>query len=235
MTKWATKKLTQLEKQDLCGFVFKARSPSSGMERVKVYFESGASFRMGSGIFAKAFMQRFPMIPVEDEGRLQDPGLRENFIERVFVYRRWQDLVDNGGGISDLVAFHAAHKYLIMSHSPRHLGELGRLVSQGKQYSRPELFARYFLSLMEGLRLMATTKKHANVLQHMAGYFKKQLSSEEKQELLDLISQYHRGLVPLVVPITLVQHYVRKYDEPYLRSQVYLQPHPTELMLRNHV
>jgi uncharacterized protein YbgA (DUF1722 family)/uncharacterized protein YbbK (DUF523 family) len=235
MLAWATKKLAGLEKQDLCGFVFKARSPSSGMERVKVYSGSGSSFRMGSGLFAGAFMQRFPMLPVEDEGRLQDPVLRENFIERVFVYRRWQELLDSGGQISDLVSFHAGHKYLIMSHSPRHLREMGRLVSQARRYSRPELFARYFLLLMDGLRLAATGKKHTNVLQHMAGYFKKRLSTGEKQELQDVISQYHRGLVPLIVPVTLIGHYVRKYDEPYLKTQVYLQPHPAELMLRNHV
>ncbi|OGW40368.1 MAG: hypothetical protein A2010_18900 [Nitrospirae bacterium GWD2_57_9] len=215
--------------------MFKARSPSSGMERVKVYSKSGKSFTMGSGLFARAFMDRFPLLPVEDEGRLQDPGIRENFIERVFVYHRWQEFVEQGGRTRDLVAFHAAHKYLIMSHSSKHLKELGVLVSNPGQFERAELPARYFMTLMDGLRLTATRKKHANVLQHMAGYFKKQLSFFEKQELLDVIGQYRRGLVPLVVPLTLIRHYVGKYEEPYLKDQLYLAPHPLELMLRNHV
>jgi uncharacterized protein YbgA (DUF1722 family)/uncharacterized protein YbbK (DUF523 family) len=235
MQQWAKKKLSGLENLSLCGFVFKARSPSSGMERVKVYSKSGTSFKTGSGLFAKAFMDRFPLLPVEDEGRLQDPGIRENFIERVFAYHRWQEFLDQGGSTRDLVAFHTAHKYLVMSHSGKHLKELGVLVSNPKQFARAELLARYFLTLMDALRLTATRKKHANVLQHLAGYFKKQLSSFEKQELLDVIGQYRRGLVPLVVPLTLIRHYVRKYGEPYLKNQLYLDPHPLELMLRNHV
>lgn len=235
MQQWAKKKLSGLERLNLCGFVFKARSPSSGMERVKVYSKSGKSFTMGSGLFARAFMDRFPLLPVEDEGRLQDPGIRENFIERVFVYHRWQELVEQGGRTRDLVAFHAAHKYLIMSHSSKHLKELGVLVSNPGRFERAELLARYFMTLMGGLRLTATRKKQANVLQHLAGYFKKQLSSFEKQELMDVIGQYRRGLVPLIVPLTLIRHYVRKYEEPYLSNQLYLEPHPLELMLRNHV
>ncbi len=235
MKQWAGKKLAELEKKGLCGFVFKARSPSSGMERVKVYSESGKSFKMGSGLFAQEFREHFPLIPMEDEGRLQDPGIRENFIERVFVYHRWQELIDKGGSFSGLVAFQTAHKYLLMSHSSRHLKELGALVADAKKYERPELLVRYFIVLMDALRLMATRKKHANVLQHMAGYFKKQLSPPEKQELLEVIGQYRRGLAPLIVPITLIRHYVRKYEEPYLGRQYYLSPHPLELMLRNHV
>ena len=128
---------------------------------------------MGSGLFAKAFKEHFPLIPMEDEGRLQDPGIRENFIERVFVYHRWQEFVDQGGRISGLVAFHTAHKYLLMSHSSRHLKELGVLVSNPKKYERAELLARYFMTLMDGLRLTATRKKHANVLQHHVRLFQK--------------------------------------------------------------
>ena len=234
MSRWTKKKLRYLEEQNLCGFVFKARSPSSGMQGVKVYSASGTSFRKGSGIFAKAFMARLPFVPVEDNGRLQDPGIRENFIERIFVYQRWRELGDDSGTIGDLVSFHAGHKLLLMSHSIKHLRELGTLVSKAKKYKRSELFERYFQVLMDGLKLQTTRKKHTNVLQHMAGYFKKQLSSEEKQELQDVITQYHQGLVPLIVPVTLIKHYVRKYSEPYLQGQHYLNPHPLELMLRNH-
>ena len=137
--------------------------------------------------------------------------------------------------LSDLVGFHTAHKYLLMSHSSRLLKELGALVANPNRYDHAELLARYFMTLMNGLRLPATRSKHANVLQHLAGYFKKQLSSSEKQELLDVIGQYRAGLVPLIVPLTLIRHYVRKYEEPYLKGQYYLEPHPLELMLRNHV
>ncbi len=235
MKRWSGTKLAELGKKDLCGFVFKARSPSSGMERVKVYSSSGKSFKMGSGLFAKAFMDRFPFIPTEDEGRLQDPGIRENFIERVFVYCRWQELRRRRGKIRELVAFHTEHKYLIMSHSLKHLRELGALVSNPKRYSPGFLFQDYFHVLMEALRLQATVKKHANVLQHIARYFKQTLSTDEKLELQDVITQYRTELVPLIVPLTLVKHYVRKYDEPYLKRQYYLNPHPLELMLRNHV
>lgn len=235
MLAWAKKKLNELEKQKLSGFVFKSRSPSSGMQGVKLYTETGVSARKGIGIFANAFMERFPLLPVEDEGRLQDPGIRENFIERVFVYQRWQEQVASRGSLGDLVAFHAEHKLLLMSHSSKHLRELGTLVAQGKKQRRKVLFDSYFRILMDGLRLMATVKKHTNVLQHMAGYFKKSLAAEEKQELQEVITQYHKGLVPLIVPMTLLKHYVRKYEEPYLSKQHYLNPHPLELMLRNHV
>jgi uncharacterized protein YbgA (DUF1722 family)/uncharacterized protein YbbK (DUF523 family) len=235
MLTWAKKKLSEIEKQNLCGFVFKSRSPSSGMQGVKIYGTSGVSVRKGIGIFANAFMERFPLLPVEDEGRLQDPGLRENFIERVFVYQRWQERIASRGTLGELVTFHADHKLLLMSHSSKHLRELGTLVAKGKNQQRAILFEEYFRILMDGLRLMATVKKHTNVLQHMAGYFKKSLPSEEKQELQEVINQYHKELVPLIVPITLIKHYVRKYEDPYLARQYYLNPHPLELMLRNHV
>ncbi len=235
MLRWARKKLSDLERKDLCGFVFKSRSPSSGMRSVKLYTPAGALRGRSTGIFAGAFMQRFPLLPVEDEGRLQDLGLRENFIERVFVYKRWRDYVTKEGSIGGLVAFHTSHKLLVLAHSPTHYSALGKLVADPKKYRRTELLERYSMILMEGLRLLATAKKNTNVLQHMAGYFKQRLSADEKQELKHIIDSYHRSLVPLIVPITLLQHYVRKYDTEYLKQQAYLNPHPLELMLRNHV
>ncbi len=235
MRKWAKKKVTSLAAEDLCGFVFKSRSPSSGMRGVKIYSPEGIPISTGSGIFAKAFQDRFPLLPVEDEGRLHDPGLRENFIERVFVYKRWQEFMASDRTIGGLVAFHASHKLLVMAHSPKHYSALGKLVAEPKQYKRKELFERYCATLMEGLQIRATVRKNTNVLQHMAGYFKKQLSPDEKQELQDMIANYHQELVPLIVPITLLQHYVRKYNAEYLKQQAYLNPLPLELMLRNHV
>ena len=235
MQAWATKKLRGMARLDLCGFVFKGRSPSSGMRGVKVYGPTGVPTHTGVGIFARMFMGHFPFIPVEDDGRLQDPALRENFIERIFVFSRWKEMVNGGGTLRDLVAFHTDHKLLALSHSPKHYVLMGRLVANAKRRDRKSVFAEYAGLLMEGLKLPATTRKNTNVLQHIAGYFKKQLSSDEKQELREVVLTYHRGLIPLIVPLVLINHYVRKYDEPYLKRQYYLNPHPAELMLRNHV
>lgn len=235
MLRWAEKKLKELETMDLCGFVFKSRSPSSGMKGVKVYSSEGMPRHRGVGIFARALMEHFPLLPVEDEGRLSDPGLRENFIERLFIFRRWKDFKLKGGAIKDLISFHTDHKLLVLSHSPRHYRALGVLVATAKEFSSEHLHSEYLSTLTEGLRMIATVKKNTNVLQHIMGYFKDQLTPDEKKELLEVINDYHKGLIPLIVPMVLLRHYVRKYDEPYLKRQHYLNPHPTELMLRNHV
>ena len=234
MLSWADKRLEALAAEDLCGFIFKSRSPSSGMAAVKVYPETGMAVKKGVGIFAGAFMRRFPLLPVEEDGRLNDPALRENFIERIFVYRRWRELERRSGGMKELVTFHAEHKLLILSHSPKHLTILGRLVANPDRMKLAALRDEYFQNLMEGLRLTATVRKQTNVLEHMAGYFKKKLTPDEKKELGEVIGNYHRGLLPLIVPVTLIAHYVRLYGEPYLQKQIYLHPHPIELMLRNH-
>jgi uncharacterized protein YbgA (DUF1722 family)/uncharacterized protein YbbK (DUF523 family) len=235
MKKWAKKKVAELEKEELSGFVFKSRSPSSGMRGVKIHSDAGILSATGSGIFAHVFMKQFPLLPIEDEGRLYDPVLRENFIERVFVYRRWQEYIKKDSSYGGLIAFHTDHKYLIMAHSQKHYTVLGRMVAVGKNVRREKLQGEYLRILMEGLKLIATAKKNTNTLQHMAGYFKEQLSTEEKKELQEVILSYHDKLVPLIVPITVLKHYVRKYKETYLSRQVYLNPHPLELMLRNHV
>jgi uncharacterized protein YbgA (DUF1722 family)/uncharacterized protein YbbK (DUF523 family) len=235
MLRWANEKLSELERMDLCGFVFKSRSPSSGMRGVKLYTPEGVLKGRSIGIFAGAFMQRFPLLPVEDDGRLQDPALRENFIERVFVFRRWQEYVREESSLGGLVSFHTMNKLLTLAHSPKHYTALGKLVAEAKRYRREAFHEKYITTLMEGLRLIATSKKNTNVLQHMTGYLKKQLSSDEKQELQDVIENYHSGLVPLIVPLTLLQHHVRKYNVEYLKKQYYLNPHPIELMLRNHI
>lgn len=235
MKRWASEKLDRLEQEDLCGFIFKSRSPSSGMRGVKVYNQARIPTRTGIGIFARAFMERFLFIPVEDDGRLHDPALRENFIARVFVFRRWKELQNSGGKIKDIISFHTDHKLLILSHSTEHYRFLGNMVANSKRYKPEKLRSAYIAGLMEGLRLLATVKKNTNVLHHMMGYFKKQISADEKQELLEVIEQYHRGLAPLIVPATMIKHYVRKYEDHYLARQYYLNPHPVELMLRNHV
>lgn len=235
MTTWARTRVKELEAEDLCGFIFKSNSPSSGMERVRVYNEKGMPQKKGVGMFARAFMDHFPLIPVEEDGRLHDIRLRENFIERIFALKRWRELLDRNQSTGKLVAFHTQHKLLILSHSPKHSRILGKLVAEAKNIPAEQLYSQYEMLLMEALRLKTTIKKNINVLQHMMGYFKKQLSADEKQELLEVIHEYREGFIPLIVPITLIKHYVRKYDQPYLKQQIYLNPHPVELKLRNHV
>jgi uncharacterized protein YbgA (DUF1722 family) len=205
------------------------------MERVRIYNEHGLSVRNGVGLFARAFIEQFPLIPVEEEGRLCEPALRENFIERVFCYRRWQDLVQSGMTRQALVQFHTIHKYLLLAHHPQQYQALGRLVGQAHQHRPKELAHRYGELFMKALAVKATVRKHVNVLQHILGYFKHRLGAQEKTELLGVIGDYHHRLTPLVVPLTLIKHYVQIFDVGYVRDQVYLNPHPKELMLRNHV
>jgi uncharacterized protein YbgA (DUF1722 family) len=184
-------------------------------------------------MFARAFMERFPGLPVEEDGRLNDAVLRENFIERIFVQHRWQAIASKKSR-GALARFHTVHKLLLLAHSPKHYREMGRLVAAAKERTPTELFAQYQSLLNEAMKLKATLRKHVNVLQHMLGYFKKQLTADEKQEVLEVIDQYRQGYTPLIVPITLINHFVRKYDQAYLKEQVYLHPHPHELQLRNH-
>jgi uncharacterized protein YbgA (DUF1722 family)/uncharacterized protein YbbK (DUF523 family) len=235
MERYARAKLRELAALDLCGFVLKKDSPSCGMERVRVYEREGArAVRRGTGVFARALLEAYPLLPVEEEGRLHDPALRENFVTRIFAYRRWRDLAGSRWTVGDLVAFHTDHKLLVMAHSPTHYTALGRLVAAGKKTPRVELARAYGTGLMAALARIATARKSANVLYHALGYFKRRLTDDEKREMVETIESYHQGLVPLIVPITLLRHYVRKYQEPYLSRQVWLSPHPKELMLRNH-
>ena len=235
MRRYADKRVAALAGDDLCGYILKKDSPSCGMERVKVYDAHAIPAKSGRGLFAAALLQRYPNLPVEEEGRLNDLALRENFVGRVFAYRRVRALFGGRWTLGDLVAFHTAHKLQLMAHSPKTYEQLGRLVAVAKHVARPELRARHESRLMQALTLPATRPRHTNVLQHMAGYFKKLLDDDSKRELQSVIDDYRRGLVPLVVPITLIRHYVRRFDVTYLDGQVYLDPHPKELMLRNHV
>ena len=234
MKKWAAMRLDELERENLIGFVFKSRSPSSGMERVKVFDDKGMPHKVGVGIFARAFMDRFPLLPVEDEGRLHDPLIRENFIERIFCLKRYRDAIAGRRTRGALVRFHSTHKLEIMAHSPKILREMGRLVAQAKEHSAAELFGTYERLLLDALRLKATPGKNANAIQHAMGSFKKDLTGDEKQEMLEVLERYRDGLFPLVVPVTLLRHYVRKYAPDYLVDQSYLNPHPVELKFRNH-
>ncbi|HDQ40294.1 MAG TPA: DUF1722 domain-containing protein [Desulfonatronum sp.] len=235
MLDWAEKKNKWLAEQDLCGFIFKSKSPSSGLQGVKVYSEKGMPQQKGLGVFARAYTERFPLLPVEDDGRLHDPGLRENFIERIFVIRRWQEVAATKPALAPLIAFHSRHKYLILAHSTKHYQVMGKLVAHAAQMDADALFAEYSSLLMEALLVRATKAKNFNVLEKSMGHFKKMITAWEKQEMLEVFRRYKEGHVPLIVPITLLNHYIRKYDEPYLKQQYYFHPHPLELKLRNHV
>lgn len=232
MRSWMAGRLDDLSRLPLSGFIFKSRSPSSGLMRIKVYTDKGVR-NDGTGIFAKGVIERFPFLPVEDDGRLNDEKLRENFIERVFVMERWHELLARDRAMAALLEFHADHKYLIMAHDPPAQKRLGTILAHGK--GNPRIHEDYLASLAPALSKIATPRKNTNVLQHIMGYFKKDLSPDEKSELLEIIGRYHEGILPLIVPVTMMNHYVRKYRPGYLIRQVYLNPHPGELLLRNHV
>jgi len=235
MLAWAEKRVAELEKENLCGFIFKSDSPNSGLSRVKVYNAKGMAEKKGVGLFARAFTQHFPLLPVEEEGRLNDAKLRETFIEQIFTLKRWRETMAGGRSMKNLVDFHTRHKLLLLAHSPVHAKRMGKLVAEGKQMPIGEATTHYEGLLIETLRLKTTVKKNMNVLEHILGYFKAQLSADEKQEMLEIFDRYRREFVPLIVPVTLLNHYVRKFDQPYLKQQVYLNPHPIALKLRNHV
>ena len=221
--------------EGISGYIFKKASPSCGIERVKVYNEAGNTVDSSAGIFAGTVMRLLPELPVEEEGRLMDPRLRENFIERVFVYRRWQELVARGLTAATLVEFHTRHKFTILAHDEPAYRELGGVVANAGKRDIDSIAGRYVGMLTVALKRMATPKTHANVLTHVMGFFKQHLDGADKAELLDVIDAYRLEQVPLIVPITLIKHYLRRHPDPYMDQQYYLNPHPKELMLRNHI
>jgi len=238
MRAFSRRRVAELQSLDLCGYVLKKDSPSCGMERVRVYARDGSGggpARDGRGFFAQALIDANPLLPVEEEGRLCDPRLRENFVERVFAYRRLRALFTGRWSIGALVVFHTRHKLVLLAHGAEGYQRLGRLVAGARSLPRAELRERYEGDFMASLTKLATTRKHTNVLHHVVGYFKRTLDASSRAELVALIDDYRNGLVPLVVPLTLIRHYVRRLEVAYLADQIYLDPHPKELMLRNHV
>jgi uncharacterized protein YbgA (DUF1722 family) len=235
MVRYSKSRVSALADEDLCGFVLKKDSPSCGMERVRVYRPGAPAVRDGRGLFAEALLEAMPWLPVEEEGRLNDAPLRENFIERIFACRRLSDLFGADWRLRDVVAFHTAHKLQLMAHAPKAYAELGRLVAGMKKLPRAELRERYQSSFMAALAKRATPGRNGNVLEHMAGYFSDQLDAADRAELAGLIRDHRAGLAPLVVPLTLIRHHARRFEITYLLGQVWLDPHPKELMLRNQV
>lgn len=221
---------------DICGYIFMQKSPSCGLERVKVYRENGAPVDGGGrGIYARAFCERHPNLPVEEDGRLNDAVLRENFVTRVFAYAAWQDLLKAGVTRRALTEFHSRYKYQLMANDPVQYKVLGNLLGSMGRSDPNEIAPRYFSELMAALKKCATRRTHTNVLQHLSGYLKQTISAEDKQEIQELIGQYHQGIVPLIVPLTLLKHHFRQHPDPYVALQVYMQPHPENLSLRNAI
>ena len=232
---YGRKMASQIEGK-VCGYLLKKDSPSCGMERVKVFDKPNApAKREGVGIYAREILSLLPDLPVEEEGRLMDPGLRENFVERVFTYDRWLKFLDEDFTPAGLVKFHTCHKFFILAHDETTYRELGRIVADVGKGDLVDTAATYASLLMQGLKKQATPRKNANVLQHMMGFFKDDLDSHDKQELLNAIELHRQRLVPAIVPITLINYFRRKYRNAYIDDQVYLEPHPPELMLRNHI
>jgi uncharacterized protein YbgA (DUF1722 family)/uncharacterized protein YbbK (DUF523 family) len=234
MTRYARSRVRDLEAADLSGYVLKKDSPSCGLERVRVH--DGAGWRRtGRGLFAEALLAAIPNLPVEEEGRLNDPTLRENFIERVFAYQRVRRLFENGWRAGDLVRFHTSHKLQLLAHARAGYSALGKLVAGIKTLRPSEAASTYERLFMQTMRRLATPGRHADVLTHIAGHLKTLIDAADRDELREAIEAHRQQQVPLIVPITLIRHHVRKHDVPYLRDQTYLEPHPRELALRNHV
>ncbi len=233
ITRWSARKISELEKEDLCGFIFKSRSPSCG-PRVKVYPEKGRAIRKGAGIFARTFMEHFPLIPAEDEGRLYDPAIRGNFIERIFTLLRWRETLTAGRDRGCLVDFHSRHRLLLLSHGRSRYRIMEDLIAGINKRSLPAIYREYQSLLLEALCLPATPARHANVLRRILGLLKTQIPRGEQKDIQEAIDLYRAGSVPLAAPVTLMAHYVRKTNQPDLRDQWYLNPHPLERRLRNH-
>jgi uncharacterized protein YbgA (DUF1722 family)/uncharacterized protein YbbK (DUF523 family) len=241
MAAWRRERIALLRDANLSGYVLKKDSPSCGMERVRVHHGvsgvvvDGRVTRDGRGLFAQGLIEAMPNLPVEEDGRLHDWRLRENFVERVFAYDRVRRFLAERWTLGGLVAFHTAHKLQLLSHSRAGYTALGRLVARAKDLARREVAALYERTFMDTLRKLATPGRHADVLRHMLGHLKRLVDEQSKRELLSIVEDYRNGLVPLVVPLTLIKHHVRQYGVEYLAGQVYLDPHPRELCLRNHV
>lgn len=233
MLDYCQKKVTKLS--HLSGFILKSKSPTCGLERVKVYQQEGQQPLMGQGLFAKTLTETYPLLPVEEDGRLNDFKLRENFIERLFIYHRWQTLQAAELNANALLQFHTLHKLTLLAHDEAIYRELGQLIANLKQRPLAEIADEYFKRLMQAMSVIATPKKHANVLMHSLGYLKTLIGSKDKQELLKAIDEYRLGRLPLIVPITLLKHHLMHHNVSYLQDQTYLNPYPQEMMLRNHI
>lgn len=220
---------------ELSGYIFKKNSPSCGMERVKLFNENGIPSRNGVGVYARQIIKNFPHLPVEEEGRLEDPHIRENFVRRIYIYARWRSMSQAQITLRQLQNFHAQHKYIFMSHNQQKAKDLGVLLADTNVSDINVLAEHYLNEMMSLLKIIATKKNHVNTLHHIQGYLKKHLDAADKEELDNMISDYRNGLLPLIVPITLLRHHFRKFPNAYITESFYMKPHPGELMLLNKI
>ncbi len=215
---------------DISGYIFKKDSPSCGMERVKVYSPEGHFVHKdGVGIYAKVIKENFPHMPMEEEGRLNDVNLRESFLTRVYLYNDWQNMLKEGMTPHGLVNFHAGQKYLFMAHNQQVARQLGQMVAKAGTADINELAEEYIALAMQVLKKQPDRKRHTNALQHIMGYLRKQIDSDDRQELLHSIMSFQKGEVPLVMPLTLLKHHFSKHPNDYIAKQRYLSPFPVEL------
>ena len=235
MKAFATKLSDQLKDEGIHGIILKSASPSCGMRRVKVYNEKGLPSRDGVGVFAAEILKKFALTPVEEDGRMNDPMHRENFIFRVFVWKQWCELMESGLSMKKLYAFHTKHKYRLMAHSPSELKTLGNLLADKRTDTVANIAGQYIIKFMSVLSSPVNKKRHANSLFHISGYFKKHLSTDEKIELSKCIESYRNGIFPLILPLSFLNHYAKKYQVNYLMDQSYLKPHPEQLKLMNAI
>lgn len=233
MNAWSTSAIPGM--RDLSGFILKNNSPSCGMERVRVYDANGAPSRDGIGLFADNLMKAMPWLPVEEEGRLNDAMLRENFIQRVFVYYRWQQMTHQAFTVSQLMEFHQRHKFILLAHDEEEYRKLGPLIASVTKANLQQIADEYLTRMMTCLKSRASRKRHSNVLMHVMGFLKNKIGSDDKQELIEILDSYRNGRVPLIVPITLMRHHLRQFPDEYISSQYYMSPYPEELMLRNTI
>lgn len=235
MRDFSESKTDDLKDENLCGYIFKKGSPSCGAFRIKVYNTRGETLHNNeAGVFAKTFQNKYPWIPVEEEGRLNDAALRHNFISRVFAYRRWQIMIGDKPTAKQLVRFHQVHKYMLMSYSQDKMRELGRIVANHEKRDIAEVCHEYLIKFSELTAKPAPRKKHANVMYHIFGYFSKYLDDFDRHELVDVIEKYRTGILPLVLPVSRISHYVRKFKVEYLLGQSYLI-YPEELGVLNKI
>ena len=233
MQQYSDRRVPELMQSELHGFLLKKDSPTCGMERVRLYDHNNVPGRDGVGLFAQALKDQVPNVPLEEEGRLNDKPLRENFITRVYSYYRWRNLTRAEPTPHAVITFHTQHKMLLLAHSPKHYYELGKLVAEAGNLQMEELLERYETIFMQALAKPASLGRQVNALQHLMGYLKDSVSAEDKAELTGVIQEYRDGIVPLIVPLTLLRHHLRQIEDPWVEQQVYLQPYPRELALRS--
>ncbi|CAH1607440.1 conserved hypothetical protein [Vibrio jasicida] len=231
MLTYSENKVNELQSEQLCGYIVCAKSPTCGMERVKVYSKNNAA-KEGIGLYTRTLMEKMPWLPVEEDGRLNDPVLKENFITRIYCLNDFYESMGGEPTRGKIIAFHSRYKLTLMAHHPESYRSLGRLVADVASYEIDDFFNEYRLGLMKALQNRASRKNNTNVLMHLQGYFKRSLTGKEREELATVISDYRTGLLPLLAPLTLIKHYLNTYPDEYLQQQKYLEPYPQEMRLR---